>query len=125
MNDWMVDTKKYNFGPEYEEYTFGLQDSVKIKSDGGPASYYDFPPDWQTLNDYIEYKSEHQWGADSFHLANITKAGCRWGDKDGTSKTYDARKIVYSALRILRRLCGAEEVRKFLWELLEDDQFKR
>ena len=96
----------------------------KIKSDGGPASYYDFLPDWQTLNDYIEYKSEDQWGADSFHLANITKAGCRWGDKDGTTKTYDAKKIVYSALRILRRLSGKAEVQKFLKELMDDPQFK-
>lgn len=97
----------------------------KVKSDGGPSEYYDFPPDWKTLNDYIEYKSEFQWGADSFHLANITKAGCRWGDKDGTSKLYDSKKIVYSALRILRRLAGASEVQKFLKELLQDDQFKR
>lgn len=95
-----------------------------VKSNGGPSSYYDFPPDWKTLNDYIEHKSEHQWGADSFHLANITKAACRWGDKDGTSKPYDARKIVYSALRILRRLCGREAVVVFLQELMRDEQFK-
>lgn len=97
----------------------------KIKSDGGPSSYYDFPDEWQTLNDYIEYKSEHQWGADSFHLANITKAGCRWGDKDGTSKSYDAKKIVYSALRILRRLEGASSVQDFLEDIKQDDQFRR
>lgn len=96
----------------------------KIRSDGGPSSYYDFPPEWQTLNDYIEYKSEWQWGADSFHLANITKAGCRWGDKEGTSKVYDAKKIVYSALRILRRLAGTQKVRDYLQELLNDEQFK-
>lgn len=96
----------------------------KIESDGGPSKYYDFPPSWTTLNDYIEYKSEHQWGADSFHLANITKAGCRWGDKNGTTKTYDAKKIVYSALRILRRLSGTQSVRDFLQDLLDDDQFK-
>jgi len=96
----------------------------KINSDGGPSTYYDFPPEWVTLNDYIEHKSESQWGADSFHLANITKAGCRWGDKEGTSKTYDARKIVYSALRILRRLGGTQSVRIFLQGLLEEEQFK-
>ena len=93
--------------------------------DGGSSWYYVCLTDWKTLNDYIEYKSEFQWGADSFHLANITKAGCRWGDKDGTSKLYDSKKIVYSALRILRRLAGASEVQKFLKELLQDDQFKR
>lgn len=98
--------------------------SQKIKSDGGPSSYYDFPPEWTTLNDYIEYRSDKQWGADSFHLANITKAGCRWGDKEGTTKVYDAKKIVYSALRILRRLSGVQSVRDFLQELLDDAQFK-
>jgi len=98
--------------------------NTRIESNGGPSSYYDFPAHWTTLNDYIEYKSEKQWGADSFHLANITKAGCRWGDKDGTTKAYDARKIVYSALRILRRLCGTQAVRTFLEELLEDEQFR-
>jgi hypothetical protein len=94
-----------------------------IKSDGGPASYYDFPPDWTTLNDYIEYKSGAQWGADSFHWGNITKAGCRWGDKEGTTKEYDAKKVVYSALRILRRLCGNKIVQDFLSELAKDPQF--
>ena len=107
---------------QYHEDKKDLVD--KIKSNGGPSEYYDFPGDWKTLNDYIEYKSEHQWGADSFHLANITKAGCRWGDKNGTTKAYDARKIVYSALRILRRLCGKQSVRDFLEELLNDGQFK-
>lgn len=96
----------------------------KIASDGGPASYYDFPAAWQTLNDYIEHKSGSQWGADSFHLANITKAACRWGDKEGTTKAYDARKIVYSALRILRRICGPEAVQEYLKELQADKQFQ-
>lgn len=98
--------------------------SHKISSDGGPASYYDFPDTWQTLNDYIEHKSDSQWGADSFHLANITKAACRWGDKEGTTKAYDARKIVYSALRILRRIGGPEAVQAYLKGLLVDKQFQ-
>jgi len=125
-------TKGYDLSKYYvttpmeivDKYHEDKLDPSKIKSDGGPSSYYDFPPDWKTLNDYIEYKSEKQWGADSFHLANITKAGCRWGDKEGTTKVYDAKKIVYSALRILRRLCGKQVVRDFLQELLKDDQFK-
>lgn len=96
---------------------------AKTSSDGGPSDYYDFLPGWITLNDYIEHKSEQQWGADSFHLANITKAGCRWGDKEGTSKAYDAKKIMYSALRILRRIEGTQNVRVFLKELLGDRQF--
>lgn len=104
----------------------GTNDATsKITSDGGPASYYDFPAAWQTLNDYIEHKSGSQWGADSFHLANITKAACRWGDKEGTTKAYDARKIVYSALRILRRICGPEAVQEYLKELQADKQFQR
>lgn len=97
--------------------------SVEI-SDGGPSTYYDFPGDWTTLNDYIEYKSERQWGADSFHLANITKAGCRWGGKGGTTKLYDAKKIIYSAARIIKRLEGNEGLRGYLNSLLEDEQFK-
>lgn len=97
---------------------------IKIESDGGPASYYDFHPDWQTLNDYIEYKSEYQWGADSFHLANITKACCRWGEKNGTTQDYDAKKIAYSALRILRRSQGKAGVQAFLKTLSESAQFQ-
>ena len=100
-----------------------MNDDVVI-SNGGPSGYYDFPESWITLNDYIEYKSEKQWGPDSFHLANITKAGCRWGDKAGATKPYDARKIIYSACRVLRRLAGNEEVRRYLFELLDDAQFK-
>lgn len=93
-------------------------------SDGGPSDYYDFPDDWTTLNDYIEYKSEKQWGADAFHLANITKASCRWGDKGGTTKAYDARKVIYSGCRILKRLVGVDELRSYLQSLLDSKQFQ-
>jgi hypothetical protein len=92
-------------------------------SNGGPSSYYDFPAEWSTLNDYIEHKSIHQWKEHSFHLGNITKAGCRWGDKGGTTKEYDARKIVYSGLRILGMLKGKTAVKEYLMELLNDEQF--
>lgn len=122
MAKWKVveDDEGYDLSEHMEEE----HSQAKISSDGGPSSYYDFPSDWITLNDYIEYKSEWQWGADSFHLANITKAGCRWGDKEGTTKIYDAKKIVYSALRVLRRLAGTQNVRDFLQKLLDDEQFK-
>jgi len=93
-------------------------------SDGGPSDYYDFPSSWNTLNDYIEYKSDKQWGADSFHWGNVTKALCRWGDKDGTSLPYDAKKVIYSGCRVLARLSGKEKLRKYLQELLDDPQFK-
>lgn len=97
---------------------------VDDKPTGGPESYYDFPPEWKTLNDYIEYKSINQWLAYSFHLANITKATCRWGIKKGVSMEYDARKIIYSGCRILKMLIGTEGLRKYLREILDDNQFK-
>lgn len=96
----------------------------KIISDGGMSPYYDYPPDWTTLNDYIEHKSEHQWGKFSFHLANIEKAMCRWGDKAGTTIEYDARKIIYSGCRVLKMIVGVVPLRKYLQQLLDDPQFK-
>ncbi len=92
-------------------------------SDGGPSKYYDFPAEWSTLNDYIEHKSKHQWKEHSFHLGNITKAGCRWGDKGGTTKGYDARKITYSGLRLLLMLEGKTAVMEYLMKLQQDEQF--
>lgn len=92
-------------------------------SDGGPSTFYDFPYEWTTLNDYIEHKSIHQWKEYSFHLGNITKAGCRWGDKYGTTKEYDARKIVYSGLRLLVMLKGKTAVMEYLLKLQQDPQF--
>jgi hypothetical protein len=95
-----------------------------IKSDGGPSSYFDFPASWTTFNDFIEHKSEHQWGKFSFHLGNIGKAICRWGDKSGTTEEYDAKKIIYSGVRILKMLIGARATRDYLQRLLDDPQFK-
>jgi hypothetical protein len=95
-----------------------------IKSDGGPSNYFDFPASWTTFNDFIEYKSEAQWGKFSFHLGNIGKALCRWGDKDGTSIEYDAKKIIYSGVRVLRMIIGTEKTRDYLQRLLDDPQFK-
>lgn len=96
----------------------------KIKSDGGPSDYFDFPASWTTFNDFIEYKSEAQWGKFSFHLGNIGKALCRWGDKDGTSIEYDAKKIIYSGVRILKMIVGVQKTRDYLQRLLDDPQFK-
>ena len=95
-----------------------------IKSNGGPSKYYDFEPDWATWNDFADYKSTHQWKEHSFHLGNVGKVLCRWGDKEGTTKDYDARKIVYSGLRTLLMLEGKDSVREYLNSLLEDNQFK-
>jgi hypothetical protein len=96
----------------------------KVTSDGGPAPYYDFPPDWNTFNDFLEYKSVNQWKGYSFHLGNIGKAICRWGDKGGTTETYDAKKIIYSGCRVLKMMVGTEKLREYLQSLLDDDQFK-
>ena len=96
------------------------------KPDGGPAEYYDLPTDrpMNTLNDILEWKGDTQWLGDSFHLANVTKAGWRWGIKDGTTKAYDARKFIYSGARLLMKYVGVQELRKTLQNMLDDPQFK-
>jgi hypothetical protein len=96
------------------------------KPDGGPADYYNLPSDrpMNTLNDILEWKGDTQWLGDSFHLANITKAGWRWGIKDGTTKAYDARKFIYSGARLLMKYVGVQELRKTLNSMLDDPQFK-
>lgn len=96
----------------------------QIGSDGGPSNYYDFPESWNTQNDYIESKSKYQWKEYSFHLGNISKALTRWGDKAGTTIQYDAKKIVYSACRVLMMIAGVQAVRDYLQSLLDDPQFK-
>lgn len=93
-------------------------------SEGGPSTYYDLQPDWTTKNDEIEYRSINQWKEHSFHLGNIEKATTRWGNKGGTTKAYDARKIIYSGLRVLMMLEGKSKMREYLLELLNNPQFK-
>jgi hypothetical protein len=88
------------------------------KPDGGPAEYYDFPTGAITLNDLIEHKDM------GFHRGNIFKACWRWGTKSGTTKEYDARKIIYSGARLLMKLVGVEELRVTLQKMLDDPQFK-
>ena len=101
-----------------------FQPSQGTTSDGGPSSYYDFHEVWQTWNDFADFKATHQWKEHSFHLGNIGKVLCRWGDKSGTTKGYDVRKIIYSGLRVLLMLEGKENVRTYLEDLLKDRQFK-
>lgn len=91
--------------------------------DGGPAEYYDLPPNPKTLNDLLEYKGDKHWLGDSFHLANIVKAAWRWGIKSGVDKSYDARKFIYSGVRLLLKYQGLEETRATLQKLLDDPQF--
>lgn len=97
---------------------------VSKKSDGGPSSYYDFDPGWVTFNDFMEAKALAQWGPFSLHLKDIGKAICRWGTKEGTTDAYDARKIIYSGLRLLIMLEGREAVVALLQRLSNDPQFK-
>ena len=98
--------------------------SMGNESDGGPTGYYDFPPEWATLNDYIEYKSRYQWGEHGFHFGNITKALTRWGNKKGTAEVYDAKKILYSITRVLFVIMGKKEARAYIYKMLDDPQFK-
>jgi hypothetical protein len=89
-----------------------------IEADGGPAKYYDFPKGAITLNDLIEHKDM------GFHLGNIFKACWRYGTKKGTSKEYDARKMIYSSSRLLMGLVGVGEMRETLKKMLDDPQFQ-
>ena len=118
----LVSYSPSEYNPESKPSHYNQEGS--IKSNGGPSKYYDFEPDWATWNDFADYKSTHQWKEHSFHLGNVGKVLCRWGDKEGTTKDYDARKIVYSGLRTLLMLEGKDSVREYLNSLLEDNQFK-
>lgn len=96
----------------------------KAKSNGGPSSYYDFPQGSVTWNDVAEIKAVTQWGAFAYHMKDIGKAIMRFGAKDGTTNAYDARKIIYSGLRLLGMIEGKDAMRKELLALLDDPQFK-
>ena len=68
---------------------------TKITSDGGSTSYYELPAGATELNDLIEHKNM------SFALGNIFKACYRFGEKDAADKTYDLKKIIFFANRLL------------------------
>lgn len=96
----------------------------KVKSEGGPSKYYNFPfESWVTTNDMAEYLAEYKWGKYAIHLKDIFKGLCRWGEKEGTDTIYDAKKIVYYGLRVLRMLVGVEKTREYIQTLLDDKQF--
>jgi hypothetical protein len=88
----------------YEYWDEEGQNPTKIKSDGGPSEYYDFPEGCNTLNDLIEYKRM------SFAQGNIFKAAYRLGNKEGISLEYDLEKIKYYADRLLNQI---KERKKF------------
>ena len=133
-DDWFVTESEFK-PVESEPWVYGNGHGYKVNeqgykvgpntmSDGGPSEYYDFREGWNTWNDFADYKAKEQWKEHSFHLGNVGKVLCRWGDKEGTTREYDARKIVYSGLRVLMMLVGKQEVRKYLQRLLDDPQFK-
>ena len=94
------------------------------KSDGSASSYYDFPAGATTLNDVMEDLAANRWHGDALHLKDIFKAAWRWGEKEGTTKAYDARKIIYYGARLLMLYAGDEALRTTLQSLLDDKQFQ-
>lgn len=92
-------------------------------SDGGSSSYYDFPAGAVTLNDVMEWLAETRWGSDSLHLKEVVKGSWRWGEKAGTTKIYDSRKLMYYAARLLMKYGGVQALRETLKDMLEDKQF--
>jgi hypothetical protein len=67
----------------------------KITSDGGSTAYYFLPEGAKELLDLIEHKKM------TFGIGNIFKACYRFGEKSGTDKAYDLRKIILFAQREL------------------------
>ncbi len=106
------------------EHFGGEEVTTPTKSNGGPSSYYDFPQSAVTWNDVAEIKAVTQWGSFSYHMKDIGKAIMRFGAKEGTTNAYDARKIIYSGLRLLGMIEGKDAMRKELLDLLDDPQFK-
>lgn len=98
---------------------------AKAPVTGGPSDYYDIPVGATTLNDIMEHKAYTTWGGDALHLKDIMKACYRWGDKDGTTRAYDARKMIYFAARLLQIHAGQAELRKLLNEMLNNPQFNK
>lgn len=67
----------------------------KHKSDGGSTDYYIIPEGTRDLDDLIANKGM------SFRMGNIFKACYRLGQKEGTDREYDLRKIIFFAQREL------------------------
>ena len=89
------------------------------------GSYYNFPfKDWSTVNDMIDYMSKKQWGWRSYIFKDILKACFRFGEKEGTTEAYDAKKIIYYGARLLMSVTDKATTRKYLQQLLDDKQFK-
>jgi hypothetical protein len=123
MAKWSADMMKFQIDDFCSRRLPG-EPIAPVASDGGPSSYYDLQPGWVTFNDFMEYKAKTQWHGYSLHLKDIGKAICRFGVKAGTTDAYDARKIIYSGLRLLGMIAGKDAMRAELLKLLDDPQFK-
>ena len=71
-------------------------------SDGSSTDYYKFPVGYDDLIDLIEFKNMN------FAIGNIFKACFRLGEKAGTDRAYDLRKIIFFAERELKRISTNE-----------------
>ena len=97
----------------------------KVKTDGGSSAYYDAPfQEFTTVNDMIDYYSKNFWGWRSYIFKDIVKAATRFGRKEGTDESYDAKKIIYYGCRLLMSVTDKDTTRKYLQQLLDDKQFK-
>lgn len=110
----------------FQSGRFKLKEPKTFDRSGGPSEYYDLPfKDFVTTQDLIEYLAKEKWGADvAVNFKDVLKALCRWGDKKGTSTSYDAKKVMYYSTRVLKIIVGISKTREYLQSLLDDEQFK-
>lgn len=80
----------------------------KHKSDGGATDYYHIPEGTRDLDDLIALKQM------SFRMGNIFKACYRLGQKEGTDREYDLRKIIFFAQRELEMVEKAKNAPKYV-----------
>ena len=74
---------------------------LKTSDGGSTQSYYGFPRNSRDIGDLIDFKDMN------YNIGNIFKACYRLGEKQGTSKAYDLRKIMFFATRELEKLEGS------------------
>jgi len=83
---------------------------------GGPADYYDLPPNLETVMDLIDALNM------GYARGNILKSVIRWGCKGPPSDLeYDLEKIRYFAAHLLRRLRTAR-ARGEMGENLQEEE---
>lgn len=76
--------------------------SGKIKSDGSTASYYELPAGAKELQDLIAYKNMNG------QMAEIFRAGYRYGQVEHSDKLRDINKILFYAQAEKERLIKYE-----------------